>query len=634
MPDSRAASPATSRQRIATRAVWSLMLLVILSSWSCRGKSSEEAADPTVTEADDAVTSEQCVRTLENIKDGLSPERFGVSSDPGVLVDTLNSWFAQCANAETFSVSEDDAALRAKLLPESVYAQTIRERFTDHDANYVRNILLIRDMMQATLQNERTDVERAVSLFYKIVHSIDLRDLGPIPPSFGPYETATLGWGGAADRTWLYGLMLRQLRLDAVVIRPRAADGDAADAFLVGVIVPEDGVYLFDFKLGLPITSPSEDDNLPLPRNPMTLAAARQDDAVFRQYDIRGNKYPLTADQLSDVDVLAIGESSTWSPRLGALQAALTEPLELFDGLSSNTLREHGLIERLTSAGQDGLWTADHVGIWDYPETVFRNVSQRGPEVQQQLQLQEAILEGPVNITVEQRGDQLQPIVQKPKQNLRQARIRHLQGDYKPALDVYLRTRLAPAQVLDQPIPGNVYGADSASYWGALAQFDQSDFTVASESVEHYFRKPGPWAGAARILRAHSLAISEEPQLRDAADFLAREPLRSPQRLGNQWLVRRWRRMARELEEPAPAVDEESPATDAATPSADDVPKSTPEDLPVGEQPGDPRFEDASSETPTPADAPANPQPESTETPQPEEKEAVPESTDVPPTSS
>ncbi|MGD9855692.1 MAG: hypothetical protein AB7U20_12165 [Planctomycetaceae bacterium] len=590
----------------------SMMMLLSaggLSQFACRN-----APPPKAKEGNSAVTNagasaEQCERTLVNLLDGLAPGRFGISSDRGDLVGLLNHWLEQCADSQAFSASPEDEALRAKLLSPDVHELTTRARFTDQDAAFFRNTMLVRDLVDAALLDERTDRERAVSLFYQVIETIDLRDPSAEGSILSPYETALFGWGTAADRAWLFGMMLRQLRLDAVVIRPRAADAGSVDSFLVGVIVPEEGVFLFDFQLGLPITSPAENDGLPLPRNPVTLTAAKQDDAVFRQYDLRGAVFPLNVEQLQDVEVRAIGESSTWSPRFGLVQAALSTPLELFDGLAAHSFREHGIIERLVIAGQDGLWNEEDVGIWDYPDNVYRNAQQISPQQQQQLQTQGLILEAPWSVTLEQQGEQVVPSFAPAKQNLHVARIRHLQGDYETALRVYLNARLAQQTVMDQPFELNNYASDWSAYWAALAQYDQDGFKAAADSTERYLRQPGFWNMAAKVLRAKALVQAPEPQLREAANLLARELTRSPQRAGNQWLVRRWRELAKAaaqapLAEPGPDAE---PTLEQ--PTTDEVPKQTPQDLPAAEKPADPRFQETTPGDlpPPPAEEPADP---------------------------
>ncbi len=604
-----------------------LVLLALLPLSSCRKAPPPKADEGAAAATGSVATPEQCERTLDNLLDGLAPGRFGISSDRGVLVDTLNNWNAQCADPDEFSSTEEDAALRAKLLPEDVYALTAHVRFTDQDAGYFRNVMLVRDMVDATLLDERADLQRAVSLFYKVVRTIDLRHPETRPPIFGPYETALFGKGTAADRAWLFGMMLRQLRLDAVVIRPRSADAGESRSFLVGVIVPVEGVYLFDLQLGLPITAPSEADGLPLPRNPITLAEARENDAVFRQYDMRGMTFPVKAGQLADVAVLAIGENSTWAPRFGSLQAALTAPLEAYDGLLTHTFREHGLFERLVIAGSEGLWDEQAVGIWDYPDSVYRDAPQMTKDEQQQLLLQARVLTGPISVRPEERDGKVVPVFSQPKQNLRQARVRHLQGDYKPALGVYLKTRLAAKRVLDKSIPENIIGSDWCAYWAALAQYDQEDFDVAAETAEQYLKTPGEWIAAAIGLRAKALAY--EGQFRAAANTLVKEPIQSPQRAGDQWLVRHWRKLAKAASQarqaesvaeknPQPPTDEPAakptteppptskPQTDKPQsgepqtaeeqpPDPEARPKQSPDDLPPGEARPDPRFEDEPS---------------------------------------
>ncbi len=595
-----------------------MSLLLLLFASACDKPSAPPSQISEDTTDEFTSTPEQCERDIDNLLDALQPDRYGISSDQDITVNMLNTWLTQCGAAEDFSTEGHDAELRAKLLPEVIDAQTSLNQFTDIDAGYLRNSLLIQQLVESTLTDEeRTDVDRAVALFYKVVRTVELVRQAPGVPALGPLQSLLYGRGSAETRAWIYGMMLRQLRLDTVVIRPRGDKGETDRALLLGVIIPDDGVYLFDFSLGVPLASPTDEPDSPLPQIPATLTAAREHDAIFRQHDLRGLSYPITSEQMADIEVLAIGTSSTWAPRFGKLQSALPIPLEVYDGLTANSLQEQGLIDRLIAAGQHGLWDANDIGLWEFPDRTLLNLRTLPPEMKEMLTRLSFVLQSPKNVS--RNPETGEDVFAPPERNLYQARIAYIQGDIDSALQVYLRSRLS----IPHPKTANKDASDWSTYWAALAQYELEDYIVAAESAEHYLKGPGAWSTAATFLQANALA--QEGKFAEAVHILEREPVRAPQHLGNQSLVRRWRRLAkgesaidpkltstdappktRDLE-PEPPADEPVPAEESPAgeePPDPNQPRETPTDLPPSEARPDPRFEEDPDANLPPADEP------------------------------
>ncbi|MCA9075443.1 MAG: hypothetical protein KDA93_10440 [Planctomycetaceae bacterium] len=572
---------------------------------------------------------EQCERDIDNILDALQPDRYGISSDRDTTVNMLTRWLTQCGAAEDFVASEEDAEFRAMLLPADVNEQALLEQFTDVDAGYLRNSLLIRQLVDSTLTDEPTDIDRAVTLFYKVVHNIELVRDAPGAIELAPFQAMLYGRGTPMNRALIFAMMLRQLRIDVVILQPRSEEDETDRTLLLGVVIPEEGVYLFDCRLGLPLASPADDPVSPLPAKPATFAEAIENDAIFRQHDLRGIKYPVSAERLSDINVLAIGTSSTWAPRFGKLQLALPVPVEIYDGLASSSPQEPGLIARLETAGQDGLWKAENIGVWDYPDRTLSRLKSLTKEETEALQQLYEIMQGPKHVTINEETGQ--PQLMMPERNLHRGRISDLQGDVESALSVYVRSQLS----IPLPDTLNQHTSDWSAYWAALAQFEQGDYSVAAESTERYLKTPGFWALAAVTLRANALA--HDGHYDEAVKILEREPVRAPQYLGNQARVRRWRRLAAgesavdplltappaEPEtppaEPEPTADEPKPTQDSPddeTPPDADAPRETPADLPPSDEKPDPRFEEASTDdTPAAADAEGGPDGESKDAP-------------------
>ncbi len=598
-------------------------LCLLLSLSACDPAPLPEAPATQTTTEETASTPEQCERDIDNLLDALQPDRFLITTDRDVMVNMLNTWLTQCGAAEEFFTDEQDAEQRATLLPEIVNTQASLDQFTTVDAGYLRNNLFIQQLVESTLTDERTDLERAVALFYKLVRTVELTTQAPNEIPDGPFQSLLFGRGTTEARAWIYGTMLRQLRLDTVIIRPRGLDEADERSLLLGVVIPDEGVYLFDCRLGLPLASPEDAPTSPRPLLPATLAMARENDAIFRQHDLRGGKYPLTSTLMSDIEVLAIGTSSTWAPRFGKLQSALPISLEVYDGLGGHSLQEQGLVERLTLAGEGGLWAKEDIGVWKFPDESLLKLMSMTPEQSKLLEQQAFVLRGPINVTRNPETGQYD--LELPVRNLQQARISYIQGDIDSALQVYLRSRLS----LPHPQTPNQAASDWSSYWAALAQYDQEDFDVSAESAEHYLKVPGLWTTAAKSLHANALA--NLGRFDEAVEILEKEPVRAPQHLGNQTLVRRWRRLANgesaidpELTGAKPPADSDpadSAPTDEPTPDDEPMPLSddpdgesppdlhrpvaTPDDLPPSDEQPDPRFEEESPADLPPADEPS-----------------------------
>lgn len=614
---------APTRSMLLVCSLLGLCLPLLMAGCQPDAVSPKESARSQVASEGTGSTPEQCERDIDNILDALQPDRYGISSDRDTTVNMMTTWLRQCGAAEDFEVSEADIALRAKLLTDASNEQASLDQFTDVDAGYLRNCLLLQQMVDSTLTDEKTDIERAVTLFYKVVRTVELARDVPGAIELGQFQAMLFGTGTSRSRAWIFAELMRQLRIDTVVIRPRGDEGDSARSLLLGVIIPEEGVYLFDCHLGLPLASPSDDPESPLPRMPATLTQARENDAIFRQYDVRGIDYPITAEKLTELEVLAVGTSSTWAPRFGKLQMALPVSVQVYDGLGTNLPEEPGLFERLENAGQDGLWESDDIRVWEYPDQTLSRLKSMTNEETQALQQLSITMQGPVQININPETGQPAGF-ELPKQNLQQGRIVYLQGDIETAKNVYLRSRLG----IPHPQTPNQQTADWATYWAAMAQFEQGDYSVAAESTEHYLRRPGSRALAATMLRANALA--HDGHFEEAVKVLEREPVRAPQYLGNQARVRRWRRLAQDesavdpvltappAEPKSSPADPETPAqtpeepvdepqvdsgtSDEETPAELDSPRETPDDLPASDEKPDPRFNDPSDADPQATD--------------------------------
>src|SRR5690606_11248454 len=163
-----ASSDETSRRwspmMIGSIAAGVLLLLLLIPTFRSPQvqKDGPSSGDP---QARDTIQT-QCDRTLVSAMDGLQPSRLGISSETRVMVDTLNNWLRQCADADGTIVDETDPQLREQLLSADGFRDSQAERFQSRDAEHIRNSLLAAAIVNRVTAETTTDEQRALALFY------------------------------------------------------------------------------------------------------------------------------------------------------------------------------------------------------------------------------------------------------------------------------------------------------------------------------------------------------------------------------------------------------------------------------------------------------------------------------------
>lgn len=139
------------------------------------------------------------------------------------------------------------------------------------------------------------DLQKVTQLFDWTVRNIALEPEDDSVPRL-PWEVVLLGRGRPIDRAWLFVLLCRQAKFDAVMLGwPGTAEEEKT--WLPAVLV-KGQLYLFDHNLGLPIIRP--DGSL------ATLAEIVADDseAILHNMDLPGHPYPVSKGQLNDLIAL------------------------------------------------------------------------------------------------------------------------------------------------------------------------------------------------------------------------------------------------------------------------------------------------------------------------------------------
>ena len=480
---------------------------------------------------DPEIKNVKCDQELQRILDGMRPGRLGISSNRVDRIDELNLWIKRCGLDEEESQLIQGSGLIATALDGEVLQRASSTRFLPEDASHVRESILAQAIVQHVCQNLQADSARVVALFefvtnYIVILPEDTAETMPLTP----YDGLLFGLGTPADRAWAFATLLRQLRLDTVILRPGTSDKQ--DMWLVGAIVPRSGVLLFDARLGLPIPSADGNPNTPLPRVPATLQDVLSSDAPFRELDLPNAAYPLGREDFEAVGVEIIGTSSGWSKRMADLQFLLpaTVTADLFDGLGANQL------ERIVDAGQ-GMWAPDDVGIWEHPERqISRIETARGTEGTQLGEMFQ-IFGGPYVQKVDRVTGRLRQGAIDPP--LHEVRLAQLMGDNRTALKDFFPIRSASSNT---PSPANFAAAEYAMLWAGISQFEMGKFSAALNTFNRYIAQNSASPGNTLVRTAYNWAVRchlAENRFLEAVGVLQNAPDSNVSRR-SQYLIRRW----------------------------------------------------------------------------------------------
>lgn len=462
---------------------------------------------------------------LNSILAMLKLESLGFASQADDVVGLLNQWqrFSQGNQVLEDEVALDEPtleALRARL-PERQLKQVRRSVFALTDIERLRNDLLLNSVVKHAVGRGKNDLERVTNVFNYLLRNTDLIASHPDELPLSSYQLYLIGKTTPADRGWLFAELLRQLKIPAVILSaplPKdAEEWDPNQPFLVGVLLDKQ-VYLFDPKLGLPLTVPSTDG---APATIATLEQARSNPEILKQYTLAEDKpYPITPELLKSPGVFLVGDMTLWSFRFSRLQKAFTgnramvisEPLVDYDG-------QQGLTTRVTNwPGKP--WDASQVSIWTYPEAQLSGADSLSAQHQQALV---KLIDGwrmPVVAERGKQGEENVEVARRPTNLFLFARLDHAQGKFEDAVKGYTHVRV---ELIDMVVRRTVQqinerlryavmmAAEDTLYWTAVCKLDQGtkvDRRIATDKLQQYLKDypQGRWTDACHILLAQLAA--------------------------------------------------------------------------------------------------------------------------------
>jgi len=588
------------------------VLILIAFAWFLPKKAGNRADNNGAGQAADgagekSVSDRESEQQLLNVLKGLSPELIVINTNRLDSVANLVQWAGESLNKGDAATVKVDKEANAKWFTGQALSEVNDPTFSLRDGHHLTMAMLAGDIVTVLAQKTSDPLEQIESLFDFVIRETTLVDDGQDTRQPGtPFESLLTGRATAAGRAWAFATLLRQLQLDAVILEPRGKP----EAWLIGAITPAGDVLLYDPRLGtgLPVGPGAEGF-----RKTATLAQVKEKPELLRLLDVERKDgpaaYPLKGEDLADLNVKLITDSSASSERMAKLQTMVTGGLmEIFDGVGKNSLRAQGLADRVIAAGVKGKsWGKGDVSVWAYPEQQSEAFMSSGAEESPAWRGINAVFLAPKVLTQERLQTKnesdaaMKTVVKRTSDPLRGVRIDHLKGNITKALRNYGRIRdsaLSIAMATADPelqqellaaLPLNRKAAELAVYWIAACQLEQNPKNVPN-TLQTYLRlyPEGEMLGAIPDLWAASIAATGDKA--GAVKFLQGGQPTSRREV----LIKQWTESPADSGTTPPATPEKP--QDAAPPKVETTPAPAekPQDAPApAAEPGPPKTDPA-----------------------------------------
>ncbi len=581
-----------------------LLVLLLAGFWSCRrsktGEESREIDNAAAAQGDDTLL--YAIDSLNNLENYTSAdsrreilERFSPDNPPkpGERIDPLlaawpqpemfremvgqiQQWVRSQQPPADWKLDPMTATLPKPLRELPQVKNLDKMEFTPFDGFALQEAAWLHDVSLSARGDVVDDLDRARNLFDWTVRNIQLEPdrLDRIPQL--PWETLLFGRGTAAERAWVFILLLRQLDIDAAILAldqprgpglgtsvPSAKPGPKPDSkagskpgaassssnkrlktalhpWCVGVLI-EGEVYLFDPLLGLPIPGPDGvtlDETGQLAIRPATLAQVADDAKPLRRLDLDPS-HPYRVKAVDPKRVVALLEASPpyLSRAMRAIESPLVGPRKMVLTTSPTAQAEH--------------WKAAHVAdvrLWLLPFEVLERRSQLDwrasaawlTDVLPLYWVYHERLAGgaktsmdPLEYDESRQAKPSQVVIHAAP--LHKGRVFYFKGKYGEdgAAGCYLTARPSHESLFrssdsDFEKQVKLWAKQDASYWLGLMAFQRGRYRSAidylqTKTIEAY--PNGPWSSGARYNLARAYEASGQP---DMAMFLYNSNTNSP----------------------------------------------------------------------------------------------------------
>ncbi len=456
-----------------------------------------------------AAASAQVAEIEDQLKSALyqlQPENMGIDARPEDAVSVLNNWWGAVQAAKLEPTGATPPSIPADRLPETARTELERAVYTLEDARHIRGCYLALDIVGVVTGKTDGDLAKVSQLFDWVCRNVALLNEDEPAPALTFYEIVVLGRGRAQDRTIVFSELLRQLRLDTLVLRAAGDD----PAWVVGVPL-EGAVYLFDFRLGMPLPR-GEDRGT---GKPATLAEVLAHPEWLKSLEARSDQpYEPNAEQLQAATVHHVASVIAWAPRHWRLEQLLPgDQLAVLYDPPAALGDTPGAFQRIAAAHPG--WTADKIRLDDdvlKASIRFAMAEEANIKLIQAAQMSLTVPFEPSRDASPQ-GMKLVPSFRQLK-----TRTMQLQGRYSDAVANYVTVRQLGVVMPPDPGLAPIYAraAEDAFFWSCVCKFEAGQFPAAADGLNDYlkrYRRGGRWLGGARQLLADSyLALGRTPE--------------------------------------------------------------------------------------------------------------------------
>ncbi len=466
----------------------------------------------------------------------LRPENFGVNATTDKPVSLLNSW--RFKQAETAKIS--DPAIIDRPVPVTVPSGWIspdekprlaQAKYDGMDALHIRDSQFHHVIAGYLSDRGQGELQKVANVIDFVCRNIALWRDDELELPLIPAMSLQLGRGSSEGRAWISSEILKQLRIDSIVIRPKSAKKTNDENWLFGTLV--DGqVYLFDMQLGLPIANGTNTSDTSI----ATLSEIVSHPEWLEQMSVN-EKYRFTVEDLVEPTLYLITNSNFWPYRMYNLEQVLppSDLCILYDPL----MDEQGRIGQLNRVAKFGGWPVENLKPWAFPR--LQQMELVSPSEEQKKEWERLSLPFNVPISVKY-DDQGKPVSAVPERKMQKFRSDQLLGKFADATAKYLRIRHLEVEQNPADVDRiNRIASEDAFYWTSICKYEMGEYSTAVELLTDYLKKydrKGRWFFPARLLLAQTYAKLD--QLPKAISTLERSSSDDPYRQANAVRMKRW----------------------------------------------------------------------------------------------
>ena len=491
----------------------------------------------------------------------LHPENYSIAAANDKPTSLLNSWRVAVVDP---TAPTDLSAVPAGWIAPADIERLKASSYDLRDAVHVRDAMMTHAIATYLAARATDEVAESRMIFDFVVRNITLRGKDEPDLPLSVYSLLMVGRGTAEDRAWVCAALLKQLRIDSVIVRPSGDAGADADSWLLGVLL-NGHVYLYDARLGLALPSTSE---LQAAGLPATLEEISTHPEWLKSLAVRSDQpYAIDAETLNQPTIQPIVESDFWSQRMRHLESVLpaADVCVLSDPLVDESGRT-GLLTRMLKGGAG--WKLEQMKPWSYPhgrnlqlleiiEAFWQKTVASGEEKGESRDRENPALKSlspaaaqaliittqPFNLPIQVLvNSQTEKVTLLPERRMLRIRTDQLLGKFEDSTRLYLTIRQLELEPTRTDLAMlNKLGAENAIYWTAVCKFEAREYEAAIEQLSTYLKRydrNGRWNFAARALLAESQA--ELGHFKEAAAVVERPRIEDPYRAANAVRVKRW----------------------------------------------------------------------------------------------